>query len=164
MLPTPCPCPLCRWGTLTPLVMMETLACDFCGHLFQPQGIGVAQGGQLEVLDLGAPYTWQWQGERWRSLDGQSTQATPWIWLLAVFLTLGPPALVLLAQYCFPPLDPAPGLTFGQGWAIATGLTHGFLGLGIVGSYYQVPLWLAAQGRGWRQRWQRQGFWQPFSL
>lgn len=143
-LDTSYPCPLCRRGTLEAMVMTEAFACGFCRHIL----VADIPHQQVQVVDISQPLNWQWTGQGWRAQHQRPEAQTPWVWGGAGALLTLPPGVVALGGYCFPPLDPGPGLSFSQSWAIATALTHLLLVVWFVGSYYQVSPYLAAQVRG----------------
>ena len=142
------PCPLCRQGQLEALVLTDAFACNFCSHILSAD----IQRQQVQVVDSSQPLAWAWTGARWRSLQHPDTRLTPLIWTAAGLLLLIPSGLIALASYLFPPLHPAPGLSFGEAWASLTFASHLLIVLWLLGEHYQVPIYVAAKVRWLQQR------------
>ncbi|MDA0672620.1 MAG: DUF2396 family protein [Cyanobacteria bacterium] len=141
-------CPLCRQGQLEALVLMDAFACDFCRHILAAD----LAKQQVQVVDSSQTMTWVWTGRGWRSLQRPDTRLTPLVWITAGLLLALPGGVIALSSYVLPPLNPSPGLTFGQIWACLTFACHAMIVLWLLAEHYQVPLYVALKVRLLRQR------------
>lgn len=143
------PCPVCRWGQIKPLPLMEAVACEFCQHIFTVN----LETEVLRMADREPPLSWRWDGKRW---TGAHLAGVEFNWLYGVaavaFLVL-PTGIVSLGAYLFPPIPGSPldwvpllwvGLVFGS---------HLLILLWLVGEFYQFPVgaYLRAITRRWSQ-------------
>ncbi|WP_448574247.1 hypothetical protein [Trichothermofontia sp.] len=132
-------CPVCYYGELTGMTLMESFGCSFCRHIFtadlQTQVLRLADGSQA--------LTWRWDGKRWRT----SRTANPHLGLalvsLGTALVVLPTVLVTLAVYLFPPLPDTPGAWIPRAWIGLTGLSHLAMVLWLAGESGPFPLYRA---------------------
>lgn len=116
-------CPVCRYGQIAPMVLMETYSCNFCRHILS---LDIAtQTARLE--DTAMVFRWQWTGTNWRSLNTPPAPLTYTAILLAVLLITLPPALIWLAQQIFPPLSGDRWQWFPLFWVGLTFFAHAVL-------------------------------------
>ena len=144
------PCPVCRWGQISSMAMMDAFACDVCRHFFVPQ----FDRQILQMADRQPPLSWQWTGSGWRGARAGNTNLK-WVFLLAgVPLALLPPAIVLLGAYLFPPVPGTSLAWFPYFWAAIALLAHGSLVVWLAIEAYQFPLglYVATALRRWRER------------
>ena len=141
-------CPICRFGQISGLPLMDALACNLCSHIFLADDA-------CKLLTLAghlSPLTWQWDGRTWHA---PHTQGLGWgDKLAAVALLVLPTALILLTAYAFRPVPNGPPDAFPLFWAALTFICHLFGILGILISYYQfsIPSYLRAVRRHLQNR------------
>jgi hypothetical protein len=133
------PCPVCRYGQIEGLFLVDAFSCRFCRHIFTVED-GPQQSLCLE--DHAQPMKWRWSGDRWLVLRHPvSRDGLLFAWILGVLFVSIPTVLVWLVHHTFPPLPgqrgfmfPLVGLTFLAHFTIA-----GWLCL----EYYQWSFYVA---------------------
>ncbi len=143
------PCPVCLWGQIQPMPLMEAAGCEFCQHIFTLD----LENEVLRMADREPPLSWHWDGQRWTGAHLAGVEFN-WLYGLAAlaFLVL-PTGIVGLGAYLFPPIPGSPldwvpllwvGLVFGS---------HLLILLWLVGEFYQFPVgaYLRAITRRWYQ-------------
>ncbi len=130
------PCPVCRFGQISSLPLMDALACNFCQHIFTAN----LEKQQLNMPARQPPLIWGWNGKNWTGANLEGVELGWGYWVAAVVLVLLPTAAIGLSAYY---LHPTPGTPLFWLPAIWTGLT--FLShLGIIGwliiEIYQFPV------------------------
>ena len=144
------PCPVCRHGQLSMLVLMDVLACNFCRHIFT-----VDFGQQsIRLEDSTQHLQWQWSGRNWRPLRQSQGELTLWAWCVGFALVAFPSALVWLSYSTFPPAPNSTAGWFPLIWIALTFVLHLSVVLWIFLEYYQVPAYVALKIQ--LQRWRRQ--------
>lgn len=147
-------CPVCYYGELTGMTLMDSFGCSFCRHIFtadlQTQILRLADGSQA--------LSWRWDGKRWRSSQIADTNLGLTLISLGTALVVLPTALVALAVYLFPPLPDTPGAWIPLTWIGLTGLSHLAMVLWLAGEAYQFSLYRTLQVqlarlRTMRDRW-----------
>lgn len=137
------PCPICQYGQLSEMALMDAFGCDFCRHIFSAQ----LPDQRVQVVDSAQAISWRWNGRRWQPLIDTNPNVTIALWLISAVLVTLPCAIVSMAVYIFPPLPDSRWLWFPSFWAITTLVVH----LGMVGwllaEYYQLPLYVT--GKFW---------------
>lgn len=138
-------CPVCRFGQLTTMALMETLSCVQCNHMFTVD----ANQQTLTVVDSARPLKWQWNGRSWRGIYPKGMELGGADWFAGLALILFPAFLVGMTAYRFPPLPDTPWTWFPLVWTGLTFFFHLFLVGSIVCNYYQFPItiYLKALGR-----------------
>ena len=132
-------CPLCRHGTLTTLIMMDAMSCDFCHHIFSIDlAQSIVQLPLLRVEDSPHPLTWQWTGERWQVQSQVEKTIILWLWILCIAIVTIPSTLMSLAIHLFPTAPQGQGAWFPGLWLCLT-----------IGSHLLVALWLLAEHYQW---------------
>ncbi len=137
-------CPLCRYGQLSPLTLMDAFTCNFCRHIFTPN----LQNQTLQLADSDRPLTWYWTGKHWQRVG--TDQDNPSTGLLIVFsgaIAILPGSLIGLAYYIFPPDPHSIGATFPLYWTGLTFLGHLILVAWLWIEYTQWPLYQALKIR-----------------
>ncbi|WP_299408993.1 hypothetical protein [Acaryochloris sp. IP29b_bin.148] len=133
------PCPLCRHGQLTNLVLMDAFSCSFCHHIFTAnlpqQSICLADGQQA--------VSWQWKGQRWHPLHHPDIDFPLGIWILCTSLAVVPPALIWGVHHIFPPLPNSTGDSFHLLWLGVVFVTHSLIALLILAEFHQFPRYLS---------------------
>jgi len=120
-------CPVCRYGQIAPMVLMETYACNFCRHILSLDT--TRQTARLE--DTTMVFRWQWTGTTWRSLNTPPATLTYTAIILGVLLMTLPPGLIWLGQQMFPPLSGDRWHWFPLFWVGLTFFAHAVLVLRI---------------------------------
>lgn len=144
------PCPVCRHGQLTGMVLMDAFACNFCRHIFTAN----LEQQQIRLADSAQSLFWRWNGRTWRSKHRQDVDLTFGVWFIAFILAIVPGGLVWLGYYVFPPLPDSRGAWFPLAWIGLAFLVHLAIVFWLLLEYYQVPLYLTSriQMQRWRQR------------
>uniref|UniRef100_B8HU34 Uncharacterized protein n=1 Tax=Cyanothece sp. (strain PCC 7425 / ATCC 29141) TaxID=395961 RepID=B8HU34_CYAP4 len=140
------PCPVCRHGQISGLLMVDAFACNFCRHIFTAN----LADQSLHLEDSHQPFRWQWTGYRWRLLRSQEIEVTLTLWLIAIALILLPPGLIWLTYHTFPPLPTSHRSWFPLFWLGLVFITHSGLVFWLLLEHYQFPAYVA-----WQIRWQR---------
>lgn len=141
-------CPVCRFGQISALPLMDALACNLCSHIFMADDArkSLTLAGRL------SPLTWQWDGHTWHA---PYSQRLGWAdKLAAVALPILPTALILLTAYAFRSVPDGPLDAFPLFWAALAFVCHLACVLGVLISYYQfsIPSYLRAVRRHLRSR------------
>lgn len=138
-------CPVCRFGQLATMTLMETLSCVQCNHIFTVD----SNQQTLTVVDSAHPLSWQWNGRAWRGIYPKGMELGGADWFAGIALILFPVCIVGVTVYRFPPLPNTPWSWFPLFWTGLTFLSHLFLVGSIVCNYYQFPIrvYLKALGR-----------------
>ncbi len=130
------PCPVCHYGKITNMTMMETFSCSFCQHIFTIN----FERKLLKMIDSQIPLSWLWNGRRWQS-DHQTQNNLGLAYILFGLLFIGlPTGIIALGTFIFPPLPESPFAWFTPFWIICTFIAHLFCFLFVVIEYYQWPL------------------------
>lgn len=137
-------CPVCRYGEISALPLMDAFACNFCQHIFTVQ----MEQQSLKIADTSLPLTWHWNGRSWQA-SGNSVKIDWEIKLAAIAFVLLPTILMGLAAYIFPPVSGSYLYWFPLFWTGLTFLSHLAIVVSIFVEYYQFPirLYLKAIGR-----------------
>ncbi len=144
-----CPCPVCRHGKLSNIVMMDALACDLCNNIFSPD----LKNQLLELEGSPTVIRWEWDGRHWRAPYGQGIS---WgVKLAAAAFVIFPTALIAISAFRFRPLPGSPLSWFPLFWLGTTFVCHSACIFSAFSSYYQFsPIaYLRALGkRFWGRR------------
>jgi hypothetical protein len=136
------PCPVCRYGQIEGLFLMDAFACGFCRHIFTVD----VPHQCLRLEDTAQPLQWRWTGDRWVSARSVVTDdSLLLLWGFGLAFVLVPTALVWLANHTFPPLpnpEGSGGASFPLLWTGLTFLAHGSIVVWFCLEYYQIPLYL----------------------
>lgn len=142
------PCPVCRYGQIESLFMVEAFSCGFCRHIFTLEGTQT-----LRLEDNTQPLKWKWLGDRWTVL--RSEISMDWmllIWGFGIAFVSVPTALVWLTHQVFPPLPGQNGAMFAVVWTGLVFVSH----FAIVGwltlEQFQCPLYVTAK-LYWQRLW-----------
>lgn len=137
------PCPVCRYGEIAPLTLMDAFACNFCRHILtanlSTQAVQLADSSQLMA--------WRWNGKTWQPMHhAQNANLTGVVWFIGLVLVIMPAALVGLASYIFPGTDP-PAWSFPIAWTTLTFLVHAVLVGWLLAEHHQFPLYVTLKVR-----------------
>jgi len=139
-------CPICRYGQIAALPLMEAFGCNFCNHLFTAD----PEQNLLKVVDTQLSITWRWDGHQWKRHNYNDANLS-WGYLGAgIAFVFMPPLLLGMAVYYFPPLPDSPFSWFPVAWTVLAFLSHLGCLLWLLLEYYQLPLGL--YWRAWQQR------------
>lgn len=128
-------CPVCYYGELSGMTLMESFGCNFCRHIFTAD----LQTQVLRLADHTQALSWRWDGRRWQPSYASDPSRARTLALVGSALVLLPTLVVGLAVYLFPPLPDAPGGWFPVGWVGLTCLSHLALVLWLAGESYLFP-------------------------
>jgi hypothetical protein len=131
-------CPVCRYGQITGLTLMDAFACNFCRHIFTAN----LPEQTVQVVDSSQPMSWRWNGRGWKVAYRDDFDLTFIIWLISGAVVVVPSALVWLAAYTFPPLPGSPWAWFPMVWVGCTFLVHLFMVSWLLVEHYQLPLYV----------------------
>lgn len=130
------PCPVCLWGQIKPMPLMEAVACEFCQHIFTVD----LETEVLRMADREPPLSWHWGGKGW---TGAHLAGVEFTWLYGVaalaFLVL-PTGIVGLGAYVFPPIPGSPLDWVPSLWVYLVFGSHLLILLWLVGEFYQFPV------------------------
>ena len=135
------PCPICRHGTIQSMVMMETLSCSFCRHIFSAD----LSSQVLRVEDKLPKSAWLWHQGRWTTQTSRNGDMTALVWFTSVFLILIPCLMIALPAYVFPPIGGLQMDSFSMVWGELTLGIHGLLASWLLVEHYQLPTYVAAK-------------------
>lgn len=131
-------CPVCRYGNLDEIVLMDAVSCNFCRHIFS---VNAAQS-ILTLEDTVQPARWYWTGQRWAQHFQSDPPQRLWLWGLVTFLVLLPTTLVWVPSQLFPPAPDTAWAVFPVLWTFFTFACHGGLALWLLSEHYQWPLYV----------------------
>jgi len=130
------PCPVCHYGKVSEMLMMEAFSCSFCQHIFTVN----FQAQSLKLIDSQLSLCWLWNGRRWqRDRQKQNDLGLAYIVFGLIFIGF-PTGVIALGTYLFPPLPGSPFAWFTTFWIICTFIAHLCCFLFVVIEYYQWPL------------------------
>ena len=118
------PCPVCMRGAIAEMPMMESLACNFCNHIFMLEKEPESDRQTLKMADTISTLRWIWTGQRWENANAVQVYTSRWLSVLGILLVLVPTSIASLAVYLFPPEPDVPLAWFPKFWAIATFCGH----------------------------------------
>lgn len=134
-------CPMCGRGHLCQMVLMETLSCTLCQHMFSWQ----RRQQRLDVLDVSSPMAWRWNGRRWQRGPYPNQPLTAITIVLALIVILLPTLMIAVAGYIFPPLPGSSLEHFHLFWAAIALLLHGGWVFWILAESYHFPPYTLAK-------------------
>lgn len=138
------PCPICRHGDLSALLMTEAFSCNFCRHIFTAN----VEENTVRVEDSSQPLNWRWNGRSWQAVHRDDLDLTLVLWIIGVVLIVFPPSLVhVICQSMRPPFTALTSLA----WTTVTFLLHTTLVLWLLAEHYHFAPYVSgkAQLRTW---------------
>lgn len=139
-LATPTVCPMCGQGELSQMVLMDTLSCPVCHHMFSWNDYQQ----RLEVLDISSPLNWRWTGRKWQRGPHSAQPFTSVTIIFSLIIVILPALMIEIASYIFPPLPGSHLAGFHAIWATAALTLHGaWVAWVMVESYHFSPYILA---------------------
>lgn len=130
------PCPVCRWGQIKPLPLMEAVACEFCQHIFTVD----LETEVLRMADREPPLSWHWDGKLWTGAHLAGVEFNWFYGVAAVAFLILPTGIVGLGAYLFPPIPGSPLDWFPSLWVCLVFGSHLLILLWLVGEFYQFPV------------------------
>jgi hypothetical protein len=139
-------CPVCRYGELSNLAMMDAFGCNFCSRIFTAN----LDQNAISLADSLPPITWHWNGRQWQGLPRAGVEFGWEIGIAAIAIITLPTLLVGLGAYIFPPI-PGSSLSWVPAfWTVATFFGHLTIVLWLMVEYYQFPVLLFL--KAWQRR------------
>ena len=135
------PCPICRNGTVQSMVMMETLSCSFCRHIFSAD----LSSQILRVEDRLPKSSWIWNRDRWTTQIPRDSDLTYLVWFTSAFLIIIPALIIGLSAYVFPPIGGLKLNSFSTVWGAMTLGIHSLIAAWLLVEHYQLPSYVAAK-------------------
>ncbi|TYQ31370.1 hypothetical protein [Pseudanabaena sp. UWO310] len=133
-------CPVCLRGAIAPMPMMESLACNFCSHIFLLEQSEDRRQQFLRMADTISTLRWAWTGKRWENANAVQVYTSRWLSILGILLVIIPTAITSCAAYYFAPEPNVPLAWFPKFWAIATFCGHLLVLMSIVRDYTAFPI------------------------
>lgn len=146
------PCPVCRYGEISQLALMDAFGCHFCQHIFTAD----LQQDCITMVDGSQPLTWYWNGRRWQGISQAEIELGWGLWVGAGFLVVLPPILIWLSGHIFPPLPGSRLSWFADFWTVAAFVGHLTFAIWLWIKAYQFPV--LAFVKAWGRYWQQRGF------
>lgn len=143
-------CPVCRYGEISNLAMMDAFACNFCNHIFTAN----LNQNSIELADSSLPLQWYWNGRRWQGAHRADVELGWGIGLAAIAIVLLPTTLLGLAAYMFPPIPGSNLSWLPVFWTISAFFAHLTIVIWLLVEYYQFPVFVFL--KAWRRRWWQQ--------
>ena len=134
------PCPVCIRGEINPMPMMESVACNFCNHIFVLEQSEDQRQQFMKMADTISSLRWVWTGKKWENANAVQVYTSRWLSILGILLVIVPTAIATTAVYLFPTEPDVPLAWFPKFWAIATFCGHLFVLLSITRDYTQFPI------------------------
>ena len=136
-------CPMCGHGHLVPMVLMETLSCTLCQHMFAWD----IRQQRIDVLDVSSPTAWRWTGSRWQRGPYPAQSLNTITIIFACIVILLPALMIEVAGYIFPPLPGSPFANFHFFWAGTALVLHGASVFWILAESYHFTPYILAKVR-----------------
>ncbi|OKH27973.1 hypothetical protein [Chroogloeocystis siderophila] len=131
------PCPVCRFGQIAALPLMDAMACNLCQQIFEVD----LERQQIKMSSRQPALLWNWNGS-WCGAHLEGVELGWGYVFAAIALVLLPPTLMGLVIFIHPPAPNTPLSWLPYVWAGLGFLAH----LAIVGwlviEFYQFPLGL----------------------
>ena len=140
------PCPVCRHGRVTRMIMMDTFACVFCQHIFTTN----FEKQLLKMADSQLPLTWYWNGKNWKGIQREGLEIGWSYFVCGLAFVILPTSIVAFSSYLVPTLPDSPLSWLPVFWSILTFFTHLFCVALLVVEYYQLPVMLYVRALGRR--------------
>ncbi|AFY68838.1 hypothetical protein Pse7367_0530 [Thalassoporum mexicanum PCC 7367] len=146
-------CPICRRGTIAPMIMMEAFACNLCQHIFEPD----LKTQTLKTADSFPPLVWRWNGRIWQGAHREGIELGWGTLVAAIAILVIPTLLVGSSVYIYAPRPGVPLWWFPYVWTLLVFICHAYFLLRVAIDYYQFPVWLYLRswGQSFTSLWQR---------
>ncbi|PIG90565.1 hypothetical protein [Gloeocapsopsis sp. IPPAS B-1203] len=144
------PCPVCRIGNITPLPLMDAMACDLCAQIFTVD----LEQQQIKMPARQPPLLWNWNGKHWQDAQLEGVEFGRGYILAAIALVLLPPTLIGLVIWIHPPAAHTPLSWLPYVWAGLGFFAHLGIIVWLMIEFYQLPLrlWFRSLPQQLRQR------------
>lgn len=128
------PCPVCHFGQISALPLMDAFACGFCNQIFTAN----LEKQQLEMPSRQPPLIWRWNGKNWTRTH---LEVLGWgYWLAAVALIVIPTSVIGLSAYNLHPTPSTPLFWVPIVWTGLTFLSHLGIIIWLIIEIYQFPV------------------------
>jgi hypothetical protein len=130
------PCPVCRFGKITNMPMMEAMCCDFCQQIFT---VNLEQQ-QLVMPSRQPALIWRWNGFSWTEAELEGVEFGWGYGIAALAFVIFPTSVIGIVAYYFPP---HPDVLFSwvpYMWTILTFLSHLSIIVWLFIEVYQIPV------------------------
>jgi len=144
------PCPVCHYGQISTLALMDAFACNFCQHIFIPN----LEKQVLKMADREPPMSWRWNGKNWIGAHLEGVELGWGYAVAAIGLIFLPSTLLGLAAYYFPPIPGTKLSWLPVAWTGLAFLSHLGIVLWLLTEIYQFPVRVY-----FRALWRRLNFW-----
>lgn len=134
-------CPVCRYGQIEPMVLMDAYACNFCRHILEAN----LEQQTVHIVDGVQPMGWRWQGWRWQPIYQSSQDVTLTLWGVGLALIIFPAGIIALGGYMFPPLEETAEVNWSMVWAGITLMAHSAMVGWLLAEHYQFPPYVLAK-------------------
>ncbi|MDB9310830.1 hypothetical protein PN471_19810 [Aphanizomenon sp. CS-733/32] len=130
------PCPVCRVGKISQMLMMEAMCCDFCNEIFTVN----LELQQVKMPSREPPLVWNWNGLRWTQARLGNVELGWGYGLSAIAFIILPTILIGVTAYYFPPHSHVPLSWLPFVWTVLTFLSHLGIIIWIFLEVYQIPI------------------------
>jgi hypothetical protein len=143
------PCPVCRIGKISHMLLMDAMYCDFCQEIFTVN----LELQQIKMPSREPPLVWRWNGFKWTEGQIEGLELGWGYGLAAITFVLLPPSLIGVAAYYLPPTANDPLTWIPYIWTILTFGLHLSIIIWILIEVYRIPVvaYLRSLNR-WRNR------------
>ncbi len=146
------PCPICHYGQISSLLLMDAMACDSCRHIFTTE-IEKKQI-QIKTADRHPPLIWRWNGRKWTAARLEGVELGWAYWLGGIAFIILPTTLLGITAYTRPPLPGSPLSWLPTVWTGLAFLLHLGIILWLVIEFYEFPIWAYLRAK-WRNLFRR---------
>ncbi|MBD2390238.1 hypothetical protein RI030_14450 [Aphanizomenon flos-aquae NRERC-008] len=130
------PCPICRVGKISQMLMMEAMCCDFCNEIFTVN----LELQQVKMPSREPPLIWNWNGFTWTQARLENVELGWGYGLSAIAFIILPTTLIGVTAYYFPPRSHVPLSWIPLVWTVLTFLSHLGIIVWIFIEVYQIPI------------------------
>lgn len=130
------PCPICRYGEISPLSLMDAMACNSCRHIFTTE----VEKQQIKMADRQPPLIWRWNGRKWTEAHLEGVELGWAYWVGAIAFVIFPTTLLGLTAYVRPPVSGSLLSWLPTVWTGLAFLLHLGIVLWLVIEFYEFPV------------------------
>lgn len=132
------PCPVCRHGKVSEMLLMETFSCGFCQHIFTTN----FDKQLLKMADSQLPLTWYWNGKNWKGIHREGVEIGWVYFVFALGFVCIPTSIIASGMYLFPADQDSLLAWLPLAWTILTFCAHLLCVVWLIIEYYQFPIFL----------------------
>ena len=137
------PCPICLYGQISPLSLMDAMACDSCRHIFTTD----IEKQQIKMADRQQPLIWRWNGKKWTEAHLEGAELGWGYWLGGITFVILPTTLLGLTVYTRPPIPGSALSWLPTVWTGLAFLLHLAIVVWLVIEFYEFPIWAYLKSR-----------------